>query len=398
MDPETQKFSADITDLEVIKSPPQNPIVLGSGFFKRVGLQNVVSIKIVDSTIENINPAAFEGLNELYSVNLTNCGLDMIHPDTFSDNTKLRILTLSGNDLHAMQQKASPFSDYMLKVPSLEELYISHCNIKELLPTAFDKLDNIVYISLEDNQLKSLPNGLFDHVETIEELDLSSNQIRELPKYIFRNTSLAILNLKYNEISTKLDFIVDDLQKLDLSYNKIAYINDVMFYKMIDLTSLVLKGNSISNIHHAAFQSLKQLRHIDLSFNDLEQISSLIFLTNSELDIIRINDNPRLKKLPLEGFVSANGDFGVYLFDASNCDLNDLGDNTFARMTQLTTLNLSWNNIENLGKGIFSFLGKLNKLDLSNNLINNLNDLMFLHNRNLRKVSGFLKNEKCKKN
>lgn len=132
------------------------------------------------------------------------------------------------------------------------------------------------------------------------------------------------------------------------------------------------------------------MTHIDLSFNDLEQVSSLMFLTNMDLDVIRINDNPRLKKLPLEGFECEKGTFSVYYFDASNCDLSELGDATFASMPELTTLNLSWNNVENLGKNIFSYSKKLIELDLSNNLLSQLEDLIFLRNLALRKVSAII--------
>lgn len=383
-----QNFGADITDLEVTNVSPKYPIVLGAGFFKSIGLKRVSSIKIVNSHIEYIHPNAFDGLIELYSVNLTNSGIDMIHPNTFADNQKLRLLSLSGNDLHAMQQPKSPFTDYMLKSSSLEELDLSNCKLSRMLPTAFSQLQNIVYINLADNQLRTLPEQIFQNVETIEELDLSSNSIETLPKTIFNNTSLSILNMKYNEITTKLDFITNDMQKLDLSYNKMTYVNNMMFSKTTGLTSLVLKGNTIRKIHEAAFISLIELRHIDLSFNDLEQISSLVFINNRELDVIRMNDNPRLKKLPLEGFENHYGGFNVYYFDVSNCDLDELGDKTFATMPHLSTLNLSWNNIENIGKGLLVYLTKLIELDLSNNLItDDLDDLVFLHNKNLKKVS-----------
>lgn len=353
LDSETQSFThLPITDLQVIDIGPQFPIVLGVKFFKNIGLVNVTTIKISNSSIEYISPTAFEGLNELYSVNLTSIGIDLIHPDTFANNTKLKILTLSGNNLNVMQSLSSPYTDYMLKSPSIEELDISNCNMQELLPTAFSQMKNIIYINLAGNKLVTLPQGLFDRTDTIEELDLSYNMITSLPKNIFNKTSLGILHLKYNEIVSSLEFVTKDVQKLDVSYNKITNIDNKMFKGMENLANLVLKGNKIKKIHPAAFVTLKNLRHIDMSFNDLEQISSLTFLKNPDLEVIRINDNMRLKSLPLDGFESSQKSFHVYLFDASNCDLSNLGENTFKSMPFITRLFLSGNNIKDVPKNL----------------------------------------------
>lgn len=387
LDAGIQKFSPDITDLEVINVPQQFPIVLNAGIFKNMGLQHVSSIKIVNSFIENVHKQAFEGLDELYSVNLKNSGVNFIHPDTFAENGKLRILTLADNVLSTMQQDASPFREYMLNAPSVEELDLSSCNLNKLLPTAFKRLDNVVFINLATNELQELPSTLFKGIDTIEELDLSANNISVLPKDIFNGTSLAILNLKYNNIESKLDFGTDEIQKLDLSFNRIVSVSNSMFETMPGLTSLILKGNSIKKIHQTAFFGLKNLRQIDLSFNNLEQISSQIFLRNSELDIIRLNDNNGLTKLPLDGFNSETNTLNVFLFDASNCDISELGDNTFANMPKLTTLNLAWNNIEQLTKEFFRPMTRLTELNLNNNLITDFEDLVFVNNRNLKKVS-----------
>lgn len=351
-----------------------------------VGLEHVSSIKIVNSNIASIHPRAFEGLKELYSVNLTNSGITVLHPDTFAENTKLRLLFLDANDLSQMQQNIAPFNSYMLKAPSVEELSLSRCNLKKLLPTAFNRLESIVFINLANNDLQSLPSNLFDKVANIEELDLSYNKISSLPKNIFNHTSLAILSLKYNQIESKLDFATPEIQKLDLSHNNISSVSSSMFNKLTGLTTLILKGNGIKKIHQTAFFPLKNLRQIDLSYNDLEQVSATLFLVNKELDVIRLNDNYRLKSLPLEGFACESGKFNVYLFDLQNCDISELGDDTFKNMPRMTTLNLAWNNIETLTKEFFKSMTKLIELNLSNNVISELENLTFLNNRNLKKV------------
>lgn len=269
----------------------------------------------------------------------------------------------------------------------MEELDISYCNMQEFLPTAFTQLKSIIYINLSGNKLKTLPIGLFDKADTIEELDLSYNKIASLPKNIFNRTSLGILHLKHNEIVSSVDFVTKDVQKLDLSYNKIINVNNQMFKGMENINNLNMKGNKIRKIHPAAFVTLKNLRHIDLSFNDLDQISSLTFLKNSDLDVIRINDNTRLKTLPNDGFESSAGSLNTYLFDASNCDLDDISEKAFYTMPHLTQLLLSNNNIQKIHKNLFSPLVKLMELDLSSNALTQLDIQTFWNNQDLHKVN-----------
>lgn len=379
---DTKTFSDAVTDLEIVDIPVARPIVLKENFFIKLGLKGLSTIKMTNVTITYIHPQAFAGLSELYSVNLTNAGIEEIGTFTFHDNKKLHLLTLAGNNLRKSQEHNAP----IVYSKTIEELDLSNCNLKTLQPKAFEGLENIMYINLANNDLQTLPEKVFSGIDTIEELNLSSNNISSLPRDVFANTSLAILTLSYNSIKSNLDFGTNKLQKLDLSFNKISHVTGQMFQTMPNLSTLILKGNFLKKVDRLALYELKDLRQIDLSFNSLEQISSQIFFGNRHLDSIRLNDNSGLKKLPLDGFEVEGGVFDVYLVDVSNCDISELGDNTFARMNSLTTLNLAWNNIESITKDLLSPLAKLTELNLSNNLITELDDLVFLQNRNLKKV------------
>ncbi|XP_033253021.1 uncharacterized protein LOC117192446 isoform X2 [Drosophila miranda] len=382
LDPGTQKFGSDITDLVVTNVGPKYPILLGPKFFQGLGLKFVASIKIANCTIEYMHPEAFHGLEELYAVNMTDVGLAIINPDTFAQNKKMRMLTISGNDLSVMSSL-----HYLLKSSSIEELDLSRNNLVELNPRAFSKLSNIVFINLAQNNLKKIPEKVFEPVETLEELDLSYNSLSELPRGIFNGTTLSILHLKYNAFTGDLHFGMKELQQLDLSFNSIVQVHHSMFDKMPGLTNLNLKGNGITKIQPDSFLTLKSLRHIDLSINELDQISRMLFFKNSELDVIRLNDNPRLSQLPTDGFLSYNGEFTVYYLDISNCAIGPLGHKTFSTMPHLTTLKLAWNNINHLPREIFTTLNKLIDLDLSNNLIAKLDDLTFMENKELTKLN-----------
>ncbi|KAH8300145.1 hypothetical protein KR044_010517, partial [Drosophila immigrans] len=378
----TQKFGSDITDLVVTNVGPKYPIPLGPNFFQQLGLKFVASIKIANCTVQYMHPDAFLGLDELYAVNMTDVGLAVFNPDTFAHNKKLRMLTISGNDLSAVSSL-----HYLLKSPTIEELDLSRNNLMELNPTAFSKLTSIVYINLSQNNLQKIPEKLFETVQTIEELDLSYNSLKELPANIFNGTSLSILHLKYNTFTGDLHFGIKDLQQVDLSFNSIVHVHHSMFDKMPGLTNLNLKGNGITKIQPDSFLTLKSLRHIDLSMNELDQVSSMLFFKNSELDVIRLNDNPRLSQLPTDGFLSYNGFFTVYYLDLSNCAVGALGHKTFSTMPHLTSLKLAWNNINNLPHDTFASLTKLIDLDLSNNLIVKLDELVFKENNEMTKLN-----------
>lgn len=265
---------------------------------------------------------------------------------------------------------------------------MSNCNLKEILPTAFVNMENVIYINLAENKLTTLPKNVFRNNTFIEELNLSFNSIDFLPADIFSGmVNLAILNLNYNEFSSAPNFFAPDLQRLYFAYNKIRVIDNFMFKSFKNLIHLDLHGNGVQKIQINVFSELGDLKEIDLSFNDLTNIKPTIFLANDKLDSVKLNDNPRLNKLPIDGFLSfSNLARSLYHFDVSNCDISEISEGTFISIPALITLNLSGNNLRVIHKNVFTYLSKLVDLDLSCNAIEFIDNAAFSNNINLRKL------------
>ncbi|KAJ0182676.1 hypothetical protein K1T71_002045 [Dendrolimus kikuchii] len=381
----TQKFGDDITDLVIEHADPAYPISLDDFIFKKLGLHQVATIKIVNSTIDYVGPNAFHGLHELYAVNLSNNKLKSLHPETFATNRKLLLLTLSYNPL----KFPAPGSDtYFLNATSVQELDISYCNMQYITANTMKNLTGLMYLNIAGNNLADMDPDTFKKLLDLEELDLSENNIKSLPDDIFsENTELATLHIQKNPIDTVYGLQISDLLTLNAGQTNIKFVGPSMFNGMTYIANLNLSGNSIEKIHNQAFHKLVELNYLDLSFNNLDLISNILIKENIELDIFKISNNPRLKHLPAEGFQCSADQFNIYLFDASNCGLEEIYDDSLKTFSALSVLNLSNNNIKTISNKVFSICPKLVDINLAYNMLTTLNPKVFEKNNELGKLN-----------
>ncbi|KAI8438231.1 hypothetical protein MSG28_010842 [Choristoneura fumiferana] len=381
----TQKFGDDITDLVIQNADPAFPIDLDDFIFKKLGLHQIATVKIVNSTIGYVGPNAFHGLQDLYAVNLSNNKLKSLHPDTFANNKKLLLLTLAYNPL---KFPAPNSQDYFLNASSVQELDVSYCNMQYITANTFKNLSGVMYLNVAGNNLSDMDPDTFKKLLDLEELDLSDNNIQSLPNDIFsENTELATLHIQRNPIDTVYDLQVSDLLTLNAGQTNIKFVGPSMFNGMTYIANLNLSGNSIEKIHNQAFHKLVELNYLDLSYNNLDFISSILIKENIELDIFKISNNPNLRKLPEEGFNCSADQFNIYLFDASNCGLEDISDNALKTFTALSQINLSHNNIKTISNQVFSRCPKLVDVNLAYNMLTTLDVKIFEKNIDLARLN-----------
>ncbi|XP_052737662.1 uncharacterized protein LOC112046156 [Bicyclus anynana] len=251
-----------------------------------------------------------------------------------------------------------PATVLLSPVPELQEEQEEHCRTYTH--------EDLLHLDCTDRGLSDLPSGLDYNAQVLllsnnnfatfpeqlqnfhqaETLDLSGNRLTSaLPNYILGLQRLNSLNLSNNNYDSWLTIeSTFNIQKLDLSKNKINRIDEDAFVRMSRLTYLDLSENRINNLPLGIFAKTTGLEVIILSRNYFSEVPKF--------------QSPSLRILHL-----------------SNCQITNLDTNSMTEMPTLLEINLSLNEIESIPDNLAS--NSLQELDLSYNEIATINDQSF---------------------
>lgn len=189
-------------------------------------------------------------------------------PDDIFTLTSLYELILPGNQLKTISPSiaesfitklnlsSNPIESLPVLPDSLEELYISSCNLTEIDKNVAEA-KNLVKLIASSNNLTEIP-----FMPYLIELDISNNKIREFPSL---PDTLLVLNLSFNQIVTlpnKMNFV--DLEFLDLSFNNITTLPD--FSQLAGLKHLILSCIPADGVVFFG----ENLIHLDITSTNLQ--------------------------------------------------------------------------------------------------------------------------------
>lgn len=288
----------------------------------------------------------------------------------------------------------------------LENLYLlnlSHNSLSRVPSATFHFLTNLTTLSLASNLFRKLVPRMFFKLEKLELLDLSGNPLEEIhPDDLKDIKSLKYLYLSRCNLEKIHSLIYEGLPslvELDLGYNQFSYIAPREFKYLSKLKHLDLRGNKVSVIIDNTFNGLLQLQTLSLSHNSITAISSCAFCNSSikQLDIsankftsfqpkvleplaetlslLNVNENQNLidSATSLAYLIQPLKKL-TYLF-ASRVNLEDsLPETAFYNMQSLILLNVSNNRLVNVSSKLFEPLVRLETFDLSNNDIYSLSE------------------------
>lgn len=164
-------------------------------------------------------------------------------------------------------------------------------------------------------------------------------QMSQLKKLVLTRNSIYII-----ENSTPF-YYLQHLEYLDLSYNRLTEIFDLLLFEAIpnNLTFLSLAHNAIKDLHKRPFEDLTSLKQLDLSYNYISDLCEELFNNLTMLETLNLENNT---------ITNLNGAFNnldnlAHLFLRGN-QLHYIEQKTESRIQQLKTFDISGNHLYRL--------------------------------------------------
>ncbi|KAK4288526.1 hypothetical protein Pmani_038448 [Petrolisthes manimaculis] len=235
-------------------------------------LPNLIAIKFKRNVITHIADMAFINLPDLKTLDLQNNNLTEEalgeeifkgpYNDTFKDPIGLQELDLSYNNIRTL------LSHTLHHLPFLRRLFLSHNPLRDIswaMATAITELRNLEELDLSQTQLDRLPSHFITELKHLRVLTLAGNKLTSVPSEVNYAHNLQLLNLNANPIVT---LSVGDFQA-----------------------------------------GLATLRELQLSaMPHLRSVGKETFSSLTNLEVLRMSDNPELSILDPEAFYLMHGD------------------------------------------------------------------------------------------
>uniref|UniRef100_H3A8R2 LRRNT domain-containing protein n=2 Tax=Latimeria chalumnae TaxID=7897 RepID=H3A8R2_LATCH len=201
------------------------------------------------------------------------------------------------------------------------------------------------YLYLQNNHIKSLPQGVFQNSTQIRWLILDKNELtnKQVGEGVLAGLEqLENLYLNVNNFTEVPTSLPGSLRQLRLAYNNISHIPAGAFSKLENLTLLLLHGNRIKTIGEGKLNALTSLVRLDLSHNQLTEFPQGLSPTLQQLHLF----NNSLVGLPPNALAGFDG--LQYLRLAHNRLTNENLPLNIFNVSSLLELDLSYNHLTSI--------------------------------------------------
>ena len=312
---------------------------------------NITKLDFGSNDLRNLSRSTFKNITELSitELQLSNNSIMRLAPDTFEDLKNLSIVSLDHNS-NMNKSELSIALGSIQKTRKFEKLVLDKTALTELPDSFFLPMNGsqVRELYLNENMIKSVNIAALRFLPFLQKLNLRKNQLQNFNASI-GHRRLEKLVLTENEIARQAPKFCPNKS----TRNPYPY-----------LRQLYLDKNYISQIASSSWDCLKQLTFLDLRMNVLRKVPNNAFALLTSLTELRlsqmVNSNMKLSPQALNSssLEKLTLEKNNMVFKAS-----DVNNNYFKYCTNLTTLDISSNNLKNLRHAdITKFLSPLVKL------------------------------------
>ncbi|XP_076839664.1 extracellular matrix protein 2 [Brachyhypopomus gauderio] len=280
---------------------------------------SITILELPGNNLTTLPSRGLSGLPNLEEVDLSRNLLDdpSISPSFFTNLTRLKRLTLDGNNLVEIPNLPSSLEELRINDNKINQL-LSHslAGLSKLLileltgnilyegsvdPQTFKPLMMLTHLRLDNNRFTSIPSGL---PPSLEDLRMAHNQIVEVQDRILnKSVHLRVLDLSYNLLHENSFYPgawinLPKLEALDLSHNQLSV---VPLHMPTVLRQLSLQHNRISTVPAYALSHLRPgLQSLRLSHNQLQEhgLMGKAFRGAYQTLVELLLDGNRLERVP----------------------------------------------------------------------------------------------------
>lgn len=268
------KFSG-LPKLRYLQINSPSLIELTPGHFRN--LPSLEQLHIFGSQkLIRLEAGLLQDLESLTLVNISDCGINWIHPRAIIGLPELKEISLVGNSI----TDASMVGRTVTDLPSLAIMRLDRNHISRLEEASFVELPMLTELYLSRNRISEIFPGAFHRVPMLRTIDLNHNTVHRIhPEFFIQRTGngLEELWLINNDLSHIVDLrtILDALPKLkflDMSYNQLEEIPFGVIRGHSTLERLHLDHNRINMVQMEAFIAMPALRELRLRNNSLTSL------------------------------------------------------------------------------------------------------------------------------
>ncbi|KAK2359384.1 receptor protein [Trifolium repens] len=245
----------------------------------------------VNCNIKGEIPSWITNLTNLGSIDVANNFLHgKVELDMFLKLKRLTYLSLSFNKLLLFIEKSSP----RMTDSRIQLLLLDSCNLVEI-PTFIRSLSDLEFLSLNDNNIQSLPNWLWKKAN-LKVLEFSYNSLTgTISPSICNLKSLVALDLSSNNFSGNVPSCLGNfsqyLEILKLNGNKLSGLIPQTLKIGNALHDINLSNNSLQGQLPRALINCRRLEYFDVSHNNINDSFPFWLGGLPELKVLALSNN-----------------------------------------------------------------------------------------------------------